>query len=64
LSGNRVDCDYVIEGHTEDELYRNGEKQAFNRYGIKNSEFISYFNDELKPKIQQFNGPTSAVTNY
>ena len=49
-----VDCDYVIEGHTEDELYRNGEKHAFNRHGIKNSEFIPYFNDKLKPKIQQF----------
>ena len=41
-----LDCDYIMEGRTEDELFRNGEKHAFNKHGIKSSEFIHYFNEK------------------
>jgi len=47
-----LDCDYIMEGRTEDELFRNGEKHAFNKHGIKSSEFIHYFNEKFRPKIE------------
>ncbi len=47
-----LDCDYVMEGDTEGELFRNGEKHAFNKHGIKQSEFIPYFNVKVRPKIK------------
>ena len=47
-----LDCDYIIEGHTEDELFRNGEKHAFNKHGIKSSEFILYLTKNLDQKLK------------
>ena len=47
-----LDCDYIMEGRTEDELFRNGEKHAFNKHGIKSSEFILYFNEKFRSKIE------------
>jgi hypothetical protein len=48
------DCDYVIEGYTENDLFRNGQKHALNRHGMKNGEFISCFNERLRPMIKQY----------
>jgi predicted small metal-binding protein len=48
------DCDYIIEGYTDDDLFRNGEKHVFNRHGLKKSEFIPCFNERLRPMIKQY----------
>lgn len=33
------DCNYIIEGYTENDLFRNGEKHALNMHGMKREDF-------------------------
>jgi predicted small metal-binding protein len=47
-----LDCDHIIQGHTEEELFRNGEEHFFNRHGIKREEFTPQFNENLRPLIK------------
>jgi predicted small metal-binding protein len=34
------DCDYIVEGQNEDELFRKGEKHAFNAHGMKKQDLF------------------------
>jgi predicted small metal-binding protein len=57
--GAGFDCNYVIEGYTEQDLFRNGEKHAFNMHGMKREEFTPRFNEKLRPLIENYdNGKT------
>lgn len=48
------DCDYMIEGDNEQELFTNGENHAFNGHGIKKEDFIPLFNEKLRPHAKEF----------
>jgi predicted small metal-binding protein len=48
------DCNYIIEGYTEQELFRNGEKHVFNMHGMKSQEFTPRFNEKLRPLIEDY----------
>jgi predicted small metal-binding protein len=48
------DCNYVIEGYTEQDLLRNGEKHALNMHGIKRGDFTPRFNEKLRPMIEDY----------
>jgi predicted small metal-binding protein len=47
------DCDYAIEGYTEQELFRNGQKHVFNIHGMRKEEFTPQFNERLTPLIKE-----------
>jgi len=44
-----LDCNYVIEGETEEELIRNAVNHAWERHAIKPDEMTS----EMKAKIKE-----------
>lgn len=48
------ECNYVIEGYTEDDLFKNGEKHALNMHGMKRKEFTPRFNERLRPMIEDY----------
>jgi predicted small metal-binding protein len=52
--GAGFDCNYVIEGYTEQDLFRNGEKHALNMHGMKKEEFTPRFNEMLRPLIEDY----------
>ena len=43
------DCDYMIEGDSEQEVFANGENHAFNVHGMKKEDFVPLFNEKLRP---------------
>lgn len=43
-----LDCDYIIEGETEEELTKNALKHAWDNHAIKPNEMTS----EMKAKIK------------
>lgn len=45
-----VDCGYLIQVHTEDELDRHVEQHAFNRHEIGTAKLIPYFNVSIWPR--------------
>ena len=48
------DCDYIIQGYTEQELFRNGQKHVLNMHGMKSEEFTPQFNERLRPLIEEY----------
>jgi predicted small metal-binding protein len=46
------DCDYTIEGYTDEEIFRNAEKHVFNRHGMKKEEFTPHFNEKLRSLVK------------
>jgi predicted small metal-binding protein len=46
------DCDYTMEGYTEQELFRNGQKHVFNIHGMRMEEFTPQFNERIRPLIR------------
>ena len=46
------DCDYIMEGYTEQDLFRNGQKHVFNRHGMSMESFTPQFNENLRPLIK------------
>ena len=48
------DCNYVMEGYTEQDLFRNGQKHVLNMHGMKSDEFTSRFNEKLRPLIEDY----------
>ena len=48
------DCDYIIQGYTEQELFRNGQKHVLNMQGMKSVEFTPQFNERLRPLIEEY----------
>jgi predicted small metal-binding protein len=48
------DCNYIMEGYTEQDLFRNGQKHVLNVHGIKREEFTPRFNERLRPLIEEY----------
>jgi predicted small metal-binding protein len=48
------DCNYVIEGYTEHDLFRDGAKHVLNMHGMKSNEFTPRFNEKLRPLIKNY----------
>jgi hypothetical protein len=48
------DCNYIMEGYTEQDLFRNGEKHVLDMQGIKSEEFTPRFNEKLRPIIEEY----------
>ena len=46
------ECDYIMEGYTEQDLFTNGQKHVFNRHGMRMEEFTPHFNENLRPLIK------------
>lgn len=58
------DCNYVIEGYTEQDLFRNGEKHVLNMHGMKSNEFMPQFNEKLRPRIENYDkGKVTATSS-
>jgi predicted small metal-binding protein len=47
------DCNYIMEGYTEQDLFRNGQKHVLNVHGMKSEEFTPRFNERLRPLIKE-----------
>ena len=47
------DCDFVIEGENDDDVFRKGETHAFNAHGMKKQEFTPAFNEKMRPLIRE-----------
>jgi predicted small metal-binding protein len=48
------DCNYIMEGYTEQDLFRNGQKHVLNVHGMKSGEFTPRFNERLRPLIEEY----------
>jgi predicted small metal-binding protein len=48
------DCDYIIQGYTEQDLFRNGQKHVLNMHGMKSEEFTPQFSERLRPLIEEY----------
>ena len=48
------DCNYVMEGYTEQDLFRNGQKHVLNMHGMKSDEFTPLFNEKLRSLIEDY----------
>lgn len=48
------DCNYIIEGYTEQDLFRNGAKHVLSEHGMKNDEITPRFNETLRPLIEDY----------
>lgn len=46
------DCDYVIQGETEEDIFRNGGQHPLNHHGIRREDFIPKFNEKLRALIR------------
>jgi predicted small metal-binding protein len=47
------DCDHIVEGQNEDDLFRKGEKHAFNAHGMKKQDFIPAINEKMRSLIKE-----------
>jgi len=45
------DCDYIVEGNTEDEILSKGKEHAMAEHGMKESDFTPEIQDKLKSMI-------------
>jgi predicted small metal-binding protein len=43
----------ILEGQNEDELFKKGEKHAFNAHGMKKQDFIPAFNEKMRSLIKE-----------
>jgi predicted small metal-binding protein len=48
------DCNYIMEGYTEQDLFRNGEKYVLNMHGMKSEEFTPRFNEKIRSIIEEY----------
>ena len=46
------DCDYLIQGETEDDIFRDGGQHALNDHGIGREDFTPKFNEKLRALIR------------
>jgi predicted small metal-binding protein len=46
------DCDYVVNGETEEEIFRNGEQHAMNDHGMEQEDFTPQFKEKLRSLIK------------
>ena len=45
------DCDYVVEGETEEEIFRNGGQHAMKDHGMKEEDLTPEFKEKLRGLI-------------
>jgi predicted small metal-binding protein len=46
------DCDYVVKGETEEDIFTNGGQHAINDHGIKEEDFTPEFKEKLRGLIK------------
>ena len=46
------DCDHIMQGENDNDLFRNGQSHAFNTHGMKKQEFTPAFNEKMRPLIR------------
>jgi predicted small metal-binding protein len=46
------DCDHVMQGENDDDLFRKGQSHAFNTHGMKKQEFTPAFNEKMRQLIR------------
>jgi predicted small metal-binding protein len=46
------DCDYIIQGETEEDIFRNSGQHALNDHGIRREDFTPQFNEKLRGLIR------------
>ncbi len=47
------DCDYVVEGETEEKILRNGQEHAMSNHGLTLQTFTPEFKEKLKGLIKE-----------
>lgn len=48
------DCNYIMEGNNEQDLFRIAEKYVLNMHGMKSEEFTPRFNEKLRLLIEEY----------
>lgn len=46
------DCDHVVEGETEEEIFRNGGQHAMDEHGMKTEDITPEFKEKLRGLIR------------
>ena len=46
------DCDYVVKGETEEEIFKNGAQHAMQDHGMKEEDITSEFKEKLRGLIK------------
>lgn len=46
------DCDYVVKGETEEEIFRNGGQHAMKKHGMNEEDLTSEFKEKLRGLIR------------
>jgi predicted small metal-binding protein len=46
------DCDYVVEGETEEEIFRKGGQHAMDEHGMKTEDITPEFKEKLSGLIR------------
>lgn len=46
------DCDHIVQGMNDYEIFTESERHVFNVHGMKKHDFIPAFNDKLKSLIK------------
>jgi predicted small metal-binding protein len=46
------DCDYVVKGETEEEIFKNGAQHAMKEHGMKEEDITPEFKDKLRGLIK------------
>ncbi len=46
------DCDYVVKGETEEDIFRNGGQHAINAHGMKEEDITPEFKEKLRALIK------------
>jgi predicted small metal-binding protein len=46
------DCDYVVEGATEEEIFRTGGQHAMKEHGMKEEDLTAEFKEKLRGLIK------------
>jgi predicted small metal-binding protein len=46
------DCDYVVEGETEEEIFKNGAQHAMKDHGMKEEDITPEFKEKLRGLIK------------
>lgn len=46
------DCDYVVEGETEEEIFRNGGQHAMKDHGMKEEDLTPEIKEKLRGLIK------------
>ncbi len=46
------DCDYLVKGETEEDIFRKGGQHAINDHGMKEEDFTPEFKEKLRGLIK------------